>query len=127
MAQKILIADDSAFMRIYLKRILAEAGYKDTIESADGREMLIRYEQERPDLVILDIIMPDMDGLEALHELMRLDPKVNVVMVTAVGQEYMMKECNKAGVKGYIVKPFKEEEIAETLVKVIGPGEREVK
>ena len=127
MAQKILIADDSAFMRIYLKRILAEAGYKDTVEAADGREMLIRYEQEHPDLVILDIVMPDMDGIEALHELMRLDPKANVVMVTAVGQEYMMKEANKAGAKGYITKPFKEEEIAETLAKILGSGEREVK
>ena len=121
---KILIADDSAFMRLYLKRILAEAGYKNTIEVADGREMLIRYEQERPDLVILDIIMPDMDGLEALHELMRTDPKANVVMVTAVGQEYMMEEASKTGVKGYITKPFKEEEIAETLAKVIGPGKK---
>jgi len=124
MAQKILIADDSAFMRLYLKRILAETGYKDTIEVADGREMLIRYEQERPDLVILDVIMPDMDGLEALHELMRIDPKANVMMVTAVGQEYMKKECDEAGVKGYITKPFKEEEIAETLAKVIDPGKK---
>lgn len=124
MAQKILIADDSAFMRLYLKRILAETGYKDTIEVADGREMLIRYEQERPDLVILDVIMPDMDGLEALHELMRIDPKANVMMVTAVGQEYMKKECDEAGVKGYITKPFKEEEIAETLAKVIGSGKK---
>lgn len=127
MAQKILIADDSAFMRLYLKRILAEAGYEDTIEVADGREMLIRYEQERPDLVFLDIIMPDMDGLEALHELMRTDPRANVVMITAVGQDYMVKEANKAGVKGYITKPFKEEEVAETLAKVIGPGEKRVK
>ncbi len=124
MAQKILIADDSAFMRLYLKRILAETGYKDTIEVADGREMLIRYEQERPDLVILDVIMPDMDGLEALHELMSIDPKANVMMVTAVGQECMKKECDEAGVKGYITKPFKEEEIAETLARVIGPRKK---
>ncbi len=126
MAQKILIADDSAFMRLYLKRILAEAGYKDTIEAADGREAIIRFERERPDLVILDVIMPDMDGLEALHEIMRVDPKANVVMITAVGQEYMMEEASKAGVKEYITKPFEEAEIGKTLTKIIGPGERKV-
>lgn len=127
MAQKILIADDSAFMRLYLKRILSEAGYKDTIEAADGREAIIQFERERPDLVILDIIMPDMDGLETLHEIMRTDPKTNVVMITAVGQEYMIEEANKAGAKGYITKPFMEEKVVETLAKVIGPSERKVK
>jgi len=120
--QKILIVDDSTFMRIIIKRVLAKHGYTDIIEAENGREGLDQVEKERPDLVVLDIIMPAMDGLLTLKKLMKIDKKPNVVMITAVGQEQIMKECDKLGVKGYITKPFKDKQILKIVKSIIGPG-----
>ena len=125
--QKILISDDSAFMGLIIKKVLGENGYWDTIDAVSGREAIDMFEQHKPDLVLLDIIMPGIDGLGALKALMKIDKKAKVIMITAVGQEEIMKECRKVGAVGYIVKPFKERQIVNTIKKIIGPGKKRKK
>jgi len=116
---KILIADDSAFMRKMLKDILTTAGHKDFIEAGNGKETLEQYEKEKPDLVLLDIIMPEVDGMEVLEKLSKFDIK-KVIIVSAVGQEKMKDKAKALGAEHYIVKPFQEKEILEVTKKVLG-------
>jgi len=120
--QKILIADDSTFMRVIIKKLLAENGYLSIVEAENGREAIEVFEKEKPDLVILDIIMPAMGGDVVLKKLMEIDKKAKVLMVTAVGQEQIMKQCRKVGALGYLVKPFKEKQVLKIIKKIIGPG-----
>lgn len=116
---KILIADDSQFMRKMLKDILTKAGFTDLIEAGDGNEALDKYEEEKPDLVLLDIIMPDVDGLGVLKELGKADAVRKVIVVSAVGQEKMKEKAKDLGVRYYIVKPFQEKEVVEMVKKVL--------
>ena len=106
--QKILITDDSTFMRIIIKKLLAENGYLDIVEAENGRGAIDVFEKEKPDLTILDIIMPAMGGDVVLKKLMKMNKNAKIIMITAVGQEEIMEECNKVGASGYIKKPFKE-------------------
>ena len=116
---KILIADDSAFMRKMLMDVLIESGYKDFSEAKDGNEVIRVLDKEKVNLILLDVIMPDLDGMGVLEELQKrkdagkFTPKV--VIVSAVGQEEMVNKAKKMGVKTYIVKPFKEEEVVEAI------------
>ena len=114
---KILIADDSQFMRTMLKDILHGAGYTDTIECADGKECMAKYASEKPDLVLLDIIMPEMDGMEVLK---KIGHEAKVVVISAVGQEKMVEEAKKLGTLDYIVKPFDNNQVLEAVKKVLG-------
>lgn len=113
---KILIADDSQFMRNVLKDILHGAGYTDTLECADGKECLAKYAAEKPDLVLLDIIMPDVDGLEVLK---KLGKDAKIVVISAVGQEKMIEEAKKLGALDYIVKPFDNAKVIEAVKKAL--------
>jgi len=122
--QKILLADDSTFMRLIIKNILTDCGYDNIIEAENGIEAIEQFEFEKPDLIILDIIMPALSGLETLKKIMKIDKKAKIIMITAVGQKSIMKECNGLGVKGYITKPFDEEKIKETVEKVLGPAKK---
>lgn len=119
-----MLADDSTFMRLIIKNILTDCGYKDIIEAENGREAIERFEFDKPDLIIMDIIMPALNGLEALKRIIMIDKKAKVVMITAVGQESIMKECDALGVKGYITKPFNEKQIKQTIKKVLGPAKK---
>ena len=122
--QKILTADDSVFMGLIIKKVLGEHGYWDTIDAMSGREAIDLFEKHKPDLVLLDIIMPGIDGLGALKGIMTIDKNAKIVMITAVGQEEIMEECRKVGASGYIIKPFKEKQIVSTIKKIIGPGRK---
>lgn len=117
---KILITDDAAFMRTMLKNILTTAGYEIVGEAVDGVDMLAKYEKLTPDLVTLDITMPNMDGVEALKQLKRRHPEATVVMCSAMGQQAMVLESIKAGAKDFIVKPFQAERILDCLKKIRG-------
>ena len=117
---KILLVDDAAFMRMMLKNTLSQAGYTDLIEAEDGVKAVEAYTAEKPDLVFMDITMPNKDGLETLKEIKAMDPGATVVMCSAMGQQAMVVESIQAGAKDFIVKPFQEDRVLEAVKKVIG-------
>ncbi|MGL4791341.1 MAG: response regulator [Anaerotignaceae bacterium] len=117
---KILLVDDAAFMRMMVKDTLKKNGYTDLYEAADGAEAVAKYAEIQPDLVIMDITMPNMDGLEALKAIRASNPNANIVMCSAMGQEAMVIDAIKSGAKDFIVKPFKPERILKTVSTVLG-------
>ena len=117
---KILLVDDAGFMRMMIKNYLTKAGYTDFVEGEDGQRAVELYQQEKPDLVIMDITMPNMDGLEALKAIRKADPNASVVMCSAMGQEAMVIEAIKSGAKDFIVKPFKPDRIIKTVSSIVG-------
>lgn len=114
----ILIVDDSAFMRMRCVATVKELGH-ETIEAADGQEAIEAYKEQRPHAVLLDITMPNVDGLTALREILALDPDAKVAMVTAMGQQGMVMEAIKAGAKDFVVKPFEPDRIKAALEKLV--------
>ncbi len=117
---RILIVDDSQFMRSILKNLLTPKGHEVVGEASNGREAIEKYKKLRPDLVLLDIVMPDMDGLETLKEIKKIDPNAKVIMCTALGQQKIVIDALKAGARGYIVKPFKAELVLKEIERVLG-------
>ena len=117
---KILLVDDAAFMRKVIKDTLSKAGYTDLHEAVDGADAVEKYNSLKPDLVLMDITMPNMDGLEALKAIRAADGSANVVMCSAMGQETMVIDAIKSGAKDFIVKPFKPERILSTVKKILG-------
>ena len=120
MAKKILCVDDAAFMRKMIKDTLSKAGYTELFEAVDGADAVEKFSEIGPDLVIMDITMPNMDGLEALKAIRAKDGSANVVMCSAMGQESMVVDAIKSGAKDFVVKPFNEERIAQTVNKILG-------
>lgn len=114
---KVLITDDAAFMRMMLKDILTKNGHEVVGEAGNGIEMLQKYDKTMPDIVTLDITMPNMDGLVALKELRKKHPNANVVMCSAMGQQSMVIDAIQSGAKDFIVKPFQAERVVECLAK----------
>ena len=112
---KILIVDDASFMRMMIKDALQKNGYDDLHEAADGLQAVDKYDEIKPDIVFMDITMPNMDGLEALKTIKGKDPNAIVVMCSAMGQESMVIEAIKTGARDFIVKPFKPDRIMKTL------------
>ncbi len=111
---RVLVVDDAAFVRMRTTQVLEKAGYT-VLSAADGAEAVERYRQEHPDLVILDITMPVMDGITALREIRDLDTAARVVMVTAMGQQPIVAEALKAGARDFMVKPVKPERLVEVV------------
>ena len=114
----VLIVDDAAFMRISIKNMLTKNGYEVIGEAENGKVGVEMYKNLSPDIVTMDITMPEMSGLEALKEITKIDPQAKVVMVSAMGQEAMVREAIVSGAKGFIVKPFKEDGIIAALKKL---------
>ncbi len=119
MGAKILIADDLSFMRMIQKEILTERGYTIVGEAADGIEAVTKYQSLNPDLVLLDITMPNMSGLEAMRKIFAINPRARVIMCSALGQQNLIVEAIRAGVKDFIVKPFKPERILSAFDKAL--------
>jgi two-component system chemotaxis response regulator CheY len=119
---KILLVDDAAFMRMMIKNSLTKGGFGDYeyVEAQDGAEAVRKYEEESPDLVIMDITMPNMDGLQALKKIRGAHADAKVVMCTAMGQESMVVDAIKSGAKDFIVKPFNAERITSTVKTILG-------
>ena len=115
---KVLIVDDAAFMRISIKNMLTKNGYEVVGEAENGLVGIELYKELHPDIVTMDITMPEMSGLDALKEITKVDPQAKIVMVSAMGQEAMVREAIVSGAKGFIVKPFKEEGIIAALKKL---------
>ena len=113
---KILIVDDSEFMRVFLKDVLSMIGFSKFIECVNGEECLKKYFEEKPDLILLDIVMPVLDGMEVLKKIGR---EAKIVAISAMGQEKIIEEAKQYGARGYIVKPFVKAKIEEELEKVL--------
>jgi two-component system chemotaxis response regulator CheY len=116
---RFLIVDDAMFMRHMLKDILVKEGHEVIGEAGSGEEAIMKYEELRPDVVTMDIVMPGMDGLDAVKGIMAKDPNAKVIMCSALGQQQMVIDALQAGAKEYIVKPFQPLIIVETLKKVL--------
>lgn len=120
MAKKILLVDDAAFMRKMIRDTLSKAGYTDLYEAVDGADAVAKYNELQPDLVIMDITMPNKDGLEALKEIRAKDSDANIVMCSAMGQESMVMDAVRSGAKDFIVKPFKGDRVLKTVTNILG-------
>ncbi len=120
MDKKIMIVDDAAFMRMTIKNCLSKAGYANLIEAGDGQQAVDAYQNEKPDLVIMDITMPNLDGIQALQAIKASDPDARVVMCSAMGQESMVVDAIHLGALDFIVKPFKPDRILQTVGKILG-------
>ena len=120
MAIKVLFVDDSAFMRSILKGIILKEPYELAGEAGNGREAVALYRDLKPDLVTMDIVMPEMNGIDAVREIRSLDPEAKVIMVSAMGQQGMVIDAIQAGARDFIIKPFQPPRIQEALKRVVG-------
>ena len=120
MAKNILICDDAAFMRMMIKDILTKNGYTVAGEAENGAKAVEKYTELKPDLVLMDITMPEMDGIQALKKIRELDPKASVIMCSAMGQQAMVIESIQSGAKDFIAKPFQADRVLEAVRKVVG-------
>lgn len=120
MAKNILICDDAAFMRMMIKDILTKNGYNVAGEAENGVKAIEKYNEVKPDLVLMDITMPEMDGIQALKEIKAADSNALVIMCSAMGQQAMVIESIQAGAKDFIVKPFQADRVLEAVKKVVG-------
>jgi len=120
MGKNILIVDDAAFMRMMIKDILSKNGYTVAGEAENGAKAVEKYNELKPDLVLMDITMPDKDGIQALKEIKSADPGAKVIMCSAMGQQAMVIESIQAGAKDFIVKPFQPDRVLEAVKKVVG-------
>ncbi|MCI8381787.1 MAG: response regulator [Lachnospiraceae bacterium] len=120
MAKNVLICDDAAFMRMMIKDILSKNGYNVAGEAENGARAVEKYAEVKPDLVLMDITMPEMDGIQALKKIKEGDPGAKIIMCSAMGQQAMVIESIQAGAKDFIVKPFQADRVLEAVKKVIG-------
>ncbi|MEY8291453.1 response regulator [Carnobacteriaceae bacterium 52-44] len=118
MTKRVLIVDDAAFMRIKLKDILEKNNYEVAGEAENGHEAIEKYKELQPDIVTMDITMPELDGVEALKEIKAFDPDASVLMCSAMGQQSMVMDAIRAGALDFIVKPFDTERVIRALDKV---------
>ena len=120
MAKNILICDDAAFMRMMIKDILTKNGYNVAGEAENGVKAVEKYNELKPDLVLMDITMPEMYGIQALKKIKEADSSALVIMCSAMGQQAMVIESIQAGAKDFIVKPFQADRVIEAVKKVVG-------
>ncbi len=119
----VLIADDASFMRQMIRDIIEPEGYEVVGEASDGVEVVEKFRELHPDLVMMDIVMPKRSGIDAVKAIKAEDPTAAVVMCSALGQETLVMEAIQAGAKDFIVKPFKPDAVITTLAKTIEKGE----
>jgi two-component system chemotaxis response regulator CheY len=117
---RVMVVDDAAFMRLMLRSMLIQGGHEVVGEAASGLEAVQIYMKVKPELVTMDITMPDMDGVEAVKEIRKLDPEARIVMCSAMGQKALVVEAITSGAKDFIVKPFHKERVLESVNKVLG-------
>ena len=120
MAKKVLICDDAAFMRMMIKDILTKNGYEVAGEAENGLKAIEKYNETKPDLVMMDITMPEMDGIQALKKIKETDSSANIIMCSAMGQQAMVIESIQSGARDFIVKPFNQDRVLEAVKKAVG-------
>lgn len=119
MAKTILIVDDAAFMRMMIKNIVTKNGYEVVGEAENGQVAVELYKQYKPDLVTMDITMPEMNGIEGVKAIRAINPGANIIMCSAMGQQAMVMEAIQAGAKDFIVKPFQQDRILQAIERVL--------
>lgn len=120
MGNRILVVDDAAFMRMMIKEVLTKNGFDVCGEAENGAKALERYKELDPDLVIMDITMPEVNGIDALKNIKAFNPASKVIMCSAMGQQAMVIEAIQSGAKDFIVKPFQADRVVEAVKKVLG-------
>ena len=120
MSHTVLICDDAIFMRTMISDILAQAGYEVIGEAESGAQAVQRYQELKPDLVTMDIVMPDMSGIEAVREICKADPDARILMCSAMGQQALVVEAIQAGAKDFVVKPFQPSRVLEAVQRLLG-------
>jgi two-component system chemotaxis response regulator CheY len=116
---KILIADDLKFIKLVLRDLVEKAGFRVVGEASNGEEAVELYQDERPDVVLMDITMPKVDGLTALKEILKIDPEAKVIMCSALGQQSLIVQALQLGAKDFIVKPFRDERVIASIKKIL--------
>jgi len=119
MGNRVLVVDDAAFMRMMIKDILQKGGYEVIGEAEDGKRAIEKFKELKPDLVTMDITMPDMDGITAVKEIRKIDANAVIIMCSAMGQQAMVIDAIQAGAKDFVVKPFQPERVLEAIKKVM--------
>lgn len=123
LGKKVLIVDDAAFMRMMIKNIITKHGYEVVGEAENGKQAVALYSELKPDLVTMDITMPEMDGIESVKAIRSLDQNANIIMISAMGQQAMVMDAIQAGAKDFIVKPFQQERVLQAIERVLNrPG-----
>ncbi len=117
--KRVLIVDDASFMRMTISMMLKKHEFEIVGEAENGIEGVEKYKELRPNIVTMDITMPKMSGIEALRQIREFDPNANVIMITAMGQEILVREAVLNGAKSFLVKPFKEEQVVQAIKKVL--------
>jgi two-component system chemotaxis response regulator CheY len=116
---RVLVVDDAAFMRMMIKDILRKGGYDVVGEAEDGAKAIEKYKELNPDLVTMDITMPDMDGITAVREIRKINPNALIIMCSAMGQQAMVIDAIQAGARDFVVKPFQPDRVLEAVRKVL--------
>ncbi len=119
MAPTVLIVDDALFMRMMIRDILSKDGFEVVGEAENGVEAVERFKEMKPDLVTMDIVMPEMDGIEAVKQIMKIDPDAKILMCSAMGQQPLVVEALEAGAKDFIIKPFQPSKVIEAVEKAL--------
>ena len=120
MSQTVLICDDAIFMRTMIGDILTQSGFEIVGEAETGVQAIDQYKQLQPDLVTMDIVMPDMGGIDAVREITRFDPEARILMCSAMGQQALVVEAIQAGARDFVVKPFQPSRVLEAVTRVLG-------
>ena len=119
MNQTVLVCDDAIFMRTMISDILSQAGFEIVGEAESGVQAVEKYKVLKPDLVTMDIVMPDMGGIEAVREICKGDPEARILMCSAMGQQALVVEAIQAGAKDFVVKPFQPSRVLEAVQRVL--------
>jgi len=119
-SQTVLVCDDAIFMRTMISDILAQAGYEIVGEAETGVQAVEQYQKLKPDLVTMDIVMPDLGGIEAVREIIKFDPAARILMCSAMGQQALVVEAIQAGARDFVVKPFQPSRVLEAVQRVLG-------
>lgn len=119
---KVLICDDTAFMRLIMRELVEQAGMEVVSEAANGQEAIVNYMKFKPDLVTMDITMPELDGLAALKKIMSIDQNAKIIMCSALGQQRMVVEALQHGAKDFIVKPVQKDRVSEMFQRILKTG-----
>jgi two-component system chemotaxis response regulator CheY len=118
-APTVMIVDDALFMRMMIRDILSKDGFEVVAEAENGIEAVEKYKETRPDIVTMDIVMPEMDGIEAVRQIMKIDPNARILMCSAMGQQPLVVEALEAGAKDFIIKPFQPSKVIEAVEKAL--------